>query len=46
MRQKHVWRFRTPVGVRCAHVLSDNTTIMDQKQQLLKPLNKHELYTT
>jgi hypothetical protein len=33
-------------GVRCAHFPSVITTIMDQKVQLLKPLNKRELNTT
>jgi hypothetical protein len=30
----------------CAHFSSVITTIMDQKVQLLKPLNKRELNTT
>jgi hypothetical protein len=34
MRPIHVWRSRTPVDFP-----SDITTIMDQKVQLLKPLN-------
>jgi hypothetical protein len=46
MRPKHMWRSRTPAGVRCAHFLSEITTIMDHKLQLLKPLNKCELYAT
>jgi hypothetical protein len=40
----HVWRFRTPDGVRCAHFPSVITTIMDQKVQLINPLNLGELY--
>jgi hypothetical protein len=46
MRPIHVWRSRTPNGVRCAHFPSVITTIMDQKLQLLKPLNKREMYST
>jgi hypothetical protein len=46
MRPIHVWRSRTPDGVRYAHFTSDITTIMDHKVQLLKPLNKRELCTT
>jgi hypothetical protein len=42
----YMWRSRTTVGVRCAHFPSVITAIMDQKQQLLKPLNKRESYTT
>jgi hypothetical protein len=34
MRLIHVWRSRTPNGVRCAHVPSDITTIMVHKQWL------------
>jgi hypothetical protein len=34
------------VGVRCEHFSSVITTIMDHKLQLLKPLNKRELYAT
>jgi hypothetical protein len=41
-----MWRSQTPVGVRCAHFPSVITTIMDHKVQLLKPLNKRELYAT
>jgi hypothetical protein len=37
---------RTPAGVRCAAFPSVITTVMDQKVQLLKPLNKRELYIT
>jgi hypothetical protein len=37
MRPIHMWRSRTPVGVRCAHFPGVITTIMDQKVQLLKP---------
>jgi hypothetical protein len=44
MRPIQVWRSRTPDGVRCAHFTSVITTIMDQKEQLLKPLNLRELY--
>jgi hypothetical protein len=33
-------------GFRCAHFPSVITTIMDNKVQLLKPLNKRELYAT
>jgi hypothetical protein len=44
MRPIHVWRSRTPAGVRCAHFPSFITTIMDQKVHLLKALNKRELY--
>jgi hypothetical protein len=33
-------------GVRCAHFPSVITTIMDQKVELLKPLNLRELYAT
>jgi hypothetical protein len=40
-----MWRSRTPVGVRCAPFPSV-ITIMDHLLQLLKPLNKRELYTT
>jgi hypothetical protein len=40
MRPIHVWRSRTPDGVRCAHFPTVITTIMDQKVQLLKPLYK------
>jgi retron-type reverse transcriptase len=39
MRPLHVWRSRTPDGVRCAHFPSVITTIMDQKVQLINPLN-------
>jgi hypothetical protein len=39
-----MWRSRTPAGGRCAHFPSVITTIMDHKLQLLKPLNKRELY--
>jgi hypothetical protein len=46
MRLIHMWRSRTPAGVRCAHFPSFITTIMDHKVQLLKPLNKSELYAT
>jgi hypothetical protein len=46
MRPIHVWRSRTPDGVRCALFPSVITTIMDQKVQLLKPLNKRDLNTT
>jgi hypothetical protein len=35
LNEAHVWRSRFP---------SVNTTIMDQKLQLLKPLNQCELY--
>jgi hypothetical protein len=45
VRPIHVWRSRTPDGVWCAHFYGVITTIMDQKLQLLKPLNKRELYT-
>jgi hypothetical protein len=45
MRPIHVWRSRTPNGVRCAHFPSVITTKMDHKVQLLKPLNLGELYT-
>jgi hypothetical protein len=38
-----VWRYRTPA---CAHFPSVITTTMDQKVQLLKSLNKRELYAT
>jgi hypothetical protein len=44
MRPIHVWRSRTPEGVRCAHFPSVITTIMDQKVQLINPLNIGELY--
>jgi hypothetical protein len=40
IRLIHVWHSRTSDGVRCAHYPIVITTIMDQKQQLLKPLNK------
>jgi hypothetical protein len=46
MRPTHMWRTRTPAGVRCAYLPSVITIIMDQKQQLLKPLNQRELCTT
>jgi hypothetical protein len=46
MRPVLVWRSRTPDGVRCAHFPSVITTTMDHKLQLLKPLNKRELYIT
>jgi hypothetical protein len=36
----------SPVGVLCAHFSNVITTIMDHKLQLLKPLNKRELYAT
>jgi hypothetical protein len=36
MRPIHVWRSRTPDGVRCAHFPNVITTIMNQKVQLLK----------
>jgi hypothetical protein len=39
-----VWRSRTPDGVRCAHFPSVITTTMDQKVQLINPLNLGELY--
>jgi hypothetical protein len=45
MRPIHLWRSRTPDGVRCAHFPSVITTIMDHKVQLIKPLNLGELYT-
>jgi hypothetical protein len=45
MRPIHVWRSRTPAGVRCANFPSIITTIMDNKRQLLKPLNKPQLYS-
>jgi hypothetical protein len=38
-----VWRSRTPDGVRCAHFPSVITTIMDQKVQLINPLNLGEV---
>jgi hypothetical protein len=41
----HVWRSRMPNGVRWAHFPSVITTVMDQKVQLLKPLNLRELFT-
>jgi hypothetical protein len=44
MRPIHVWRSRTPGGVRCAHFPSVVTTIMDYKVQLINPLNLGELY--
>jgi hypothetical protein len=44
MRPIHVWRSRTPDGVRCAHFPSVITTIMDQKVQFINPLNLGELY--
>jgi hypothetical protein len=37
---------RTPDGVRCAHFPSVVTIIMDQKVQLINPLNFGELYVT
>jgi hypothetical protein len=42
MRPIYVWRSqsRTPAGDRCVHFFSVITAIMDQKPQLLKPLNK------
>jgi hypothetical protein len=40
----HVWRSRTPDGVRGGHFPSVITTIMDQKVQLINPLNLGELY--
>jgi hypothetical protein len=40
----HVWRSRTPDGIRCAHFRSVDTTIMDYKVQLINPLNLGELY--
>jgi hypothetical protein len=46
MRPKHVWRSRTPDGVRCAHFPNVITITMDQKVQLIKTLNLRELYTT
>jgi hypothetical protein len=46
MRTIHMWRSRTPAGIRCVHFASVITTIMDHKLQFLKPLNKRELYTT
>jgi hypothetical protein len=39
-----VWRSRTPDGVRCAHFPIVVTTIIDQKVQLINPLNLGELY--
>jgi hypothetical protein len=42
MRPMHLWRNRTPAGVRCAHFPSVITIIMDHKPQLLKPLSKRE----
>jgi hypothetical protein len=39
-----VWRSRMPDGIRCAHFPSVITTIMDQKVQLIYPLNLGELY--
>jgi hypothetical protein len=39
MRPIHVWRSRTPDGFPCVHFPSVITTIMDQKVQLLNPLN-------
>jgi hypothetical protein len=46
MRPIHLWRSRTPDGVRCAHFPSviTSTTIMDYKVQLINPLNLGELY--
>jgi hypothetical protein len=38
-----LWRSRKPDGVQCAQFLSVIATIMDQKVQLLKSLNKREL---
>jgi hypothetical protein len=38
-----VWRSLTPEGVRCAFFPSVITTIMDQKVQLINPLNLVEL---
>jgi hypothetical protein len=43
MRPIHVWRSRTPDGVRCAHFPSVIITIMDQKVQLINTLNLGEL---
>jgi hypothetical protein len=37
---------RAPASVQCAHFPSVITTIMDEKVQLLKLLNKYKLYTT
>jgi hypothetical protein len=45
MRPIHLWRSRTPDGVRFAHFPSVITTIMDHKVQLIKPFNLGELYT-
>jgi hypothetical protein len=42
----HMWRSQTPAGVRCSHFPSVITTKMDHTVQLLKPLNKRELYAT
>jgi hypothetical protein len=39
MRPIHVWLSRTPYGLLCALFPGVITTIMDQKVQLLKPLN-------
>jgi hypothetical protein len=44
MRPIHVWRSRTPDGIRCGHFPSVITTIMDYKVQLINPLNLGELY--
>jgi hypothetical protein len=43
-----VWRSRTPDGVQCAHFPSVITIIINgnEKVQMLKPLDKRELYTT
>jgi hypothetical protein len=46
MRPIHMRRSGTPDGVWCAHFPSVITTIIDHKLQLLKPLNKRELYAT
>jgi hypothetical protein len=40
-----MWHSQTPAGVRCAYFPSVITTIMDHKLQMLKPLNKRELYS-
>jgi hypothetical protein len=40
----HVWRSGTPDGVRCVNFPSVVTKIMDEKVQLINPLNLGELF--
>jgi hypothetical protein len=44
MRAIHVWRSRTPDGVRCAYFPNVIKKIIDHKGQLLKPLNFRDIF--